>query len=119
VLIAGGATVGWVRSDALVILLLAGMALGSAGTMATGFAFVQEVSHKHVGLTMGLLGGIALLFVSGFLPFAGWVSDRAGGFAPVFVLVGLLPIVGLTALWLGWGWATEEQYGAEKSPISN
>ncbi len=30
------------------------------------------------------------------------MKDSTGGFAPIFVLVGLLPFVGLGALLLGW-----------------
>jgi ACS family hexuronate transporter-like MFS transporter len=42
------------------------------------------------------------------LPLAGSVKDTTGSFAPIFVLVGLLPFVGLGALLLGWKEQPEE-----------
>jgi MFS transporter, ACS family, hexuronate transporter len=111
VLISGGAWVGLVRSDTLVMALLATMALGTAATMANGFAFVQEISSRHTGLIMGILGGLANLCVAGFLPFAGAVKDRTNSFGPIFALVGLLPFVGVAAIALGWGFGSEEAVG--------
>lgn len=102
-LISAGAWVGTTRSDSLVIALLAIMALGTAAFMANYFAFTQEVSSRHTGLIVGILGGLGNLCVAGFLPFAGKVKDTTGGFGPVFVLVGLVPFVGLAALLAGWG----------------
>jgi ACS family hexuronate transporter-like MFS transporter len=101
-LISGGSIMGWVRSDIVVIMLLAVMAMGTAAFMANFFAFAQEVSARHTGLVVGVLGGLGNLFAAGFQPLAGGVKDSTGSFAPIFVLVGLLPFVGLGALMLGW-----------------
>jgi MFS transporter, ACS family, hexuronate transporter len=103
VLISAGAFVGWIRSDTLVVLLLGAMAMGTAAFMANYFAFTQEVSARHTGLVVGILGGLGNLYAAGFHPLAGSIKDSVGSFAPIFVLVGLLPFVGLAALWLGWG----------------
>ena len=43
-----------------------------------------------------------------FHPVAGAVKDAFGTFSPIFVLVGLLPFLGLGALVFGWGFAAEE-----------
>ena len=102
-LISSGALVGWVRSDTLVVVLLGLMAMGTAAFMANYFSFTQEVSARHTGLVVGFLGGLGNLYAGGFLPVAGRVKDTTGSFAPIFVLVGLLPFVGLAALILGWG----------------
>jgi MFS transporter, ACS family, hexuronate transporter len=102
-LISSGALVGWVRSDTLVVLLLGVMAMGTAAFMANYFSFTQEVSSRNTGLVVGILGGLGNLYAAGFQPVAGSVKDTTGSFATIFVLVGLLPFVGLGALWLGWG----------------
>jgi ACS family hexuronate transporter-like MFS transporter len=102
-LITCGAWVGWVESDTVVLVLLGVMAMATAAFMANYFAFAQEVSARHTGLIVGILGGLGNLCAAGFLPVAGMVKVATGGFGPVFVLVGLLPFVGLGALWLAWG----------------
>lgn len=102
-LISSGAWVGLVESNAFVIVLLVFMAMGTAAFMANYFAFAQEVSSQHTGLIVGLLGGLGNLLAAGILPFAGLVKDRTGGFGPIFVLVGLVPFLGLATLLVGWG----------------
>ena len=102
-LITSGAWVGIVESNALTIGLLAIMAFGTAAFMANYFAFCQEVSGRYTGLIVGILGGLGNLFAAGFLPFAGRVKDVRGDFSPIFVMVGLLPFLGLGVLALGWG----------------
>jgi ACS family hexuronate transporter-like MFS transporter len=102
-LISSGAMMGWIQSDILVIILLGVMAMGTAAFMANFFSFAQEVSTRHTGLVVGVLGGLGNLYAAGFQPLAGSVKDTTGSFAPIFLLVGLLPFVGLGALILGWG----------------
>ncbi|MFO0956470.1 MAG: MFS transporter [Isosphaeraceae bacterium] len=102
-LIASGAAVGFVRNDALVMLLLALMALGTAAFMANYFALCQDVSPRHTGLVVGILGGLGNLFAAGFSPVVGRIKDEVGTYAPAFQVVGLLPFLGLAALWLAWG----------------
>ncbi|HEX8199877.1 MAG TPA: MFS transporter [Isosphaeraceae bacterium] len=102
-LISCGAWVGKVQENSLTIVLLAVMALGTAAFMANYFAFCQEVSARHTGLIVGILGGLGNLFAAGFAPIAGRIKDTTGGFGPVFVIVGLLPLIGVGALVLGWG----------------
>jgi cyanate permease len=102
-LISAGAWVGRTEDDTVVIALLAVMALGTAAFMANYFAFTQEVSTRHTGLIVGILGGLGNLCAAGILPFAGKVKDSTGNFGPMFVLVGLVPFLGLGALLLGWG----------------
>lgn len=102
-MVSSGALVGVVASNTLALILLAVMAAGAAGFMANYFAFCQEVSAHHTGLIVGILGGLGNLFAGGFLPYAGSVKDITGTFAPIFVMVGLIPLIGLTTLGLFWG----------------
>jgi ACS family hexuronate transporter-like MFS transporter len=92
----------------VVIVLLALMAMGTAAFMANYFAFTQEVSARNTGLVVGILGGLGNLYAAGFQPVAGSVKDSTGSFAPIFVLVGLLPFIGLGALLLGWRSSPDE-----------
>jgi ACS family hexuronate transporter-like MFS transporter len=101
-LISCGAWVGFVRDNTVTIALLALMALGTAAFMVNYFAFCQDVAPKYTGLIVGILGGLGNLFAAGFSPIAGAVKDSTGNFTPIFLLVGFLPIVGLSALLLGW-----------------
>ncbi|MDR3634604.1 MAG: MFS transporter [Isosphaeraceae bacterium] len=102
-LIPSGVWVGLVRSDALVVVLIGLMAMGTAAFMANYFSFAQEVSARHTGLIVGILGGLGNLCAAGFHPVAGAVKDTMGTFAPIFVVVGLLPFLGMGALAFGWG----------------
>jgi ACS family hexuronate transporter-like MFS transporter len=101
-LIQAGIGVGFARDTTTVVALLSIMATGTAAFMANYFAFAQEVTPQHTGLTVGYLGGLGNLFVAGFLPFAGRVKDLTGSFALIFWLVPFLPMLGLGALLLGW-----------------
>ena len=103
VLISGGAWVGVVGNDTVVLILIGLMAMGTAAFMANYFSFTQEVSPRYTGLVVGILGGLGNLFVARVLALAGEVKDVYGSFTPIFVLVGLSPFVGLAALVLGWG----------------
>ncbi|WP_435011711.1 MFS transporter [Tundrisphaera lichenicola] len=102
-LISSGTSVGWVENDRIAIGLLATMALGTAAFMANYFAFCQDVSNRHTGFVVGVLGGLGNLFVAGFLPFAGYVKDITGSFGAIFLVAGLLPFVGLGFLLIFWG----------------
>ena len=103
VLITSGVWVGWIQNDYVLIALLCIMAMGTAAFMANYFAFAQEVSSRYTGLIIGILGGLGNLGAASLHPIAGLVKDQTGGFGPIFVVVGLLPFLGLAALVFGWG----------------
>lgn len=111
-LISSGIWLSALRNDALIVLLLALMALGAAAYMANYFAFGQEVSARNTGLVIGILGGLGNLFAAGFLPIAGHIKDVTGGFGLSFLIVGLLPLVGVVALVTGWGTSQEKPESA-------
>jgi ACS family hexuronate transporter-like MFS transporter len=103
VLVSCAVWVGFARSEAAVIGLLCLTALGTAAYMANFFAFGQDVLPRHTGLVIGYLGGLGNLFAAGFMPLAGKISQGPWGFAPNFVIVGLLPLAGLAVLLACWG----------------
>ena len=71
--------------------------------MANYFAFCQEVSPRHTGLVVGILGGLGNLFAAGFLPIAGRIKDATGGFGAELRGRRAAAVVGVMALLLGWG----------------
>jgi MFS family permease len=108
-----GLGIGLVVTDRTALVVLSVIAAGTAAFMANYFAFTQEVTARHTGLVVGYLGAIGNLCVAGFQPFAGAVKDITGGYAPVFAIIGVAPLVGLAALWLGWGLADRPAAEAE------
>jgi MFS transporter, ACS family, hexuronate transporter len=90
------------RDNATVLVLLSVAAAATAAFMANYFAFTQEVSARRTGLIVGYLGALGNIFVAGFQPFAGKVKDLTGSFGPIFVIIGILPVIGIAALLLGW-----------------
>jgi MFS transporter len=102
VLVSCAVWVGFIHSETLIIVLLCLAALGTAAYMVNYFAFAQDVLPRHTGLVIGYLGGLGNLFAAGFMPLAGYLS-RDRGFAPSFLIVGLLPLAGLVVLLSSWG----------------
>ncbi len=102
-LISAGSWVGVIRNGTIVMALLVVMALGTAAFMANYFAYCQDVSARRLGLVVGILGGLGNLFAAGFAPIVGRIKDTSGSFGPVFLIVGLLPFVGVAAILFGWG----------------
>jgi ACS family hexuronate transporter-like MFS transporter len=103
VLVTCAVWVGFVQSQVMVVLLLCLVALGTAAYMVNFFSFAQDVAPRHTGLVIGYLGGLGNLFAAGFMPLAGWISEGWWGFTPNFLIVGLLPISGLTVMLFLWG----------------
>jgi ACS family hexuronate transporter-like MFS transporter len=94
--------VGFVESEVLIVALLCLAAMGSAAYIVNFFAFGQDVAPEHTGLVNGYLGGLGNLFAAGFMPIAGWISQGRYGFAPNFIIIGLLPLAGLATLLVFW-----------------
>jgi ACS family hexuronate transporter-like MFS transporter len=111
-LISVGTAVGAVQSNPVIVLLISIMALGTAAYMANYFAFCQEVSSRYTGLIVGILGAMGNLFAGGFLFVAGGIVDRTGSYGLNFVIVGVLPLIGVAALALGWRTGAEDQASA-------
>lgn len=102
-LVACGTTVGLLRDTTAIVIILMIVAMGATSVMANYFALCQDVSPRHTGLVVGILGGLGNLFAAGFMPLAGRIQDVTKGFGTSFAIVGLLPMVGVLALRAGWG----------------
>ena len=102
---------------ATAVILVSIMAAATAAFMANYFSFTQDVSPRHTGLVVGYLGAIGNLFAAGFQPFAGTVKDLTGSYALVFAIIGLAPLIGLAALFLGLGHATVARPPRRNDPM--
>ncbi len=103
VMILSGPAMSIPMGDARALVLLSIMSAGTAAFMANYFAFTQEVSPLHTGFVVGYLGAVGNLFVAGYQPIAGSLRDVTGSFTANFLIVGLTPLVGISALLWGWG----------------
>lgn len=84
----------------LIVLLL--VAAGSLGLFPCYYAFVQELSAKHVGKTSGILGFSAWMATSPLQKLFGRLVDQTGSFDLGMCLVGWSPMIGFLALLLLW-----------------
>lgn len=112
-LVACGTTVGLLHQTTAIVVVLMVMAVGATSVMANYFALCQDVSPRHTGLVVGILGGLGNLFAAGFMPLAGRIQDVTKGFGTSFAIVGMLPMVGVLALWVGWG---RDAVGGDEAP---
>lgn len=84
------------------ILLLVGA--GALGLFPNYYALTQEMSKKHQGKLIGVLGAVAWIGSSPLQPLAGWSIDTTGTYASLIIGAGLAPLPALLALWLLWEW---------------
>lgn len=86
----------------LLLAVLLVVAAGSLGLFPCYYAFVQELSAKHVGKFMGLLGTWVWAVSSPVHKYFGKFIDRTGSFDLGMAAAGLAPMVGLLCLWALW-----------------
>jgi ACS family hexuronate transporter-like MFS transporter len=84
----------------LLVLLL--IAAGSLGLFPCYYSFTQELSTAHMGKVTGLLGAFGWFISAPTQTFFGRVVDQTGSFDVVFGLTGLMPLLGLAVILLGW-----------------
>ncbi|MCS7044853.1 MAG: MFS transporter, partial [Gemmataceae bacterium] len=82
------------------VLLIVGA--GALGLFPNYYALTQDLSHKHQGKLVGVLGAVAWLGSSPLQPVAGWTVDQTGSYAALIVMAGLAPLPAVLALWLFW-----------------
>lgn len=88
------------KTAVIVVLMLVGA--GSLGLFPTYFSLSQELSQRHQGKTIGLLGAAAWLVLAVMHPLFGRWVDRTGSYEMGIALVGLLPMVSFVVLLLAW-----------------
>jgi len=79
------------------------LSAGSLGLFPCYYSFSQELSVKHQGKVTGLLGMSAWLFTSPLHTLFGKWIDATGRHDWGLALAGMLPLIGLVAIAVGWG----------------
>jgi ACS family hexuronate transporter-like MFS transporter len=92
----------FVDSDTAVIVILMLVGAGCLGMFPAFYSLSQELSHRHQGKTIGVLGASAWLVLAVLHPLFGRWVDQTGSYVTGIVLVGLIPMVSCVVLWLAW-----------------
>jgi ACS family hexuronate transporter-like MFS transporter len=80
---------------------------GSLGVFPNYYSFSQDLTVRHQGKVTGLLGCCCWVAMAIWQKAIGELVHFTGSYAPAFVISGLAPLIGFTALLLFWG-PTEE-----------
>jgi ACS family hexuronate transporter-like MFS transporter len=86
---------------AIGVLLLVGF--GALGVFPCYYAFSQDLTTRHQGKVTGLLGFCCWGAMFVWQPTIGLLVDRTHSYVVPFVIAGLLPLIGWSALVLLWG----------------
>jgi MFS family permease len=97
--------------EAIALLLLCGAAFGMAGWNSNYLCFVQELSPRKAAAVAGLVGSAGAFAGALSLWLVGAISDQAGSFTPVFLLMGGLIWVATAGILM-----TREPYPHATSP---
>lgn len=83
------------------VALFYAVAAGSMGGFANYFAMSQDVSGRHTGLVLGVIGATGWFLIAPLHPMVGAYFDEHKTFAPIFVAFSVVPLLGAAA---GWAW---------------
>jgi ACS family hexuronate transporter-like MFS transporter len=89
------------RGPMLLAALLV-VAAGSLGLFPCYYSFVQELSDRHAGKFIGILGTWVWASSSPVHKYFGRLIDRTHSFDLGMALAGVAPLIGLAILWLLW-----------------
>lgn len=93
----------WLPAGWSLLAVLMILSAGSLGLFPCYYAFTQELSTRHQGKVTGLLGTSAWLATSPLHPVFGEWIKQTGRHDWGLAIAGLLPLIALLALVIGWG----------------
>ena len=82
------------------VLFLVGF--GALGLFPIYYALSQEISVRHQGKVTGTLSFLNAVYLAGYMPLQGKLIDFFGSSSIVLGLTGVIPLIGLVALAVGW-----------------
>jgi ACS family hexuronate transporter-like MFS transporter len=91
----------WMPKGPLLLTFLLLIGAGALGVFPIYHAFTQDISRHHQGKVTGI-AGVAAWALSPAHTYFGRLVDRTGSFDLGFALVGILPLIAFTVLWLSW-----------------
>jgi ACS family hexuronate transporter-like MFS transporter len=94
--------VAFLPAGPLMLALLLFVGAGALGLFPIHYALTQDLSKKHQGKLVGILGALAWIGSSTLQPLVGLSVDTTGSFATLLVVAGLAPLLAVLALWLLW-----------------
>jgi ACS family hexuronate transporter-like MFS transporter len=80
---------------------------GSLGVFPNYYSFSQDLTTRHQGKLTGVLGCCCWVAMAVWQKAIGWMVHGTGSYTVPFLIAGLAPLVGFTALVLLWGKADE------------
>lgn len=101
-LTAFGALVPWVGNGPAMIACLMTAGAGILGLHPFYYSLTQELSRTRMGLLSGGVGAIGWIVASRSQILLGRQIEATQSYALGLMLVGLVPILGFLALWIGW-----------------
>jgi MFS family permease len=84
----------------VIVPLLCLVGAGALGGFAQYFALMQDVCGR-AALAIGVSGTVSWLFVALSTEVTGWAATQLGGYTPLFIAVGFVPLIGacISLLW--------------------
>lgn len=91
-----------VASNTGIIVILMIVGAGCLGMFPAFYSLSQELSRRHQGKTIGVLGASAWFVLAVLHPLFGRWVDRSGSYVTGIALVGLVPMISCVVLWFAW-----------------
>ena len=101
-MVATGGLIPWLPSGPGLVIVLMLVAMGSLGLFPCYYSFSQELSTRHKGKVLGLMGTIAWLTSSLLHPLLGWWADKTKSYDLGIALSCGLPLAAFFVLVFFW-----------------
>lgn len=101
-MVTAGLLIPWVPAGAPLITVLMMVAFGSLGLFPCYYSFSQELSTRHQGKVLGLLGLIAWVTSAPVHPLLGGWADQTKSYSQCLAITCLFPLLAFVVLLIWW-----------------